>query len=117
MWKREIFWHLDVMKQKGRRNVHSGGHCECPVHLKSEYQTSGSVAGASACLARSDAALKQSHVQTDTPAVAALLASSHRAPGTSVSLDLPEEKSWDKAAGDAQLDLEAKLNQSLPLSS
>lgn len=67
--------------------------------------------------ARSDAALKRSHIQTDTPALAALFASSHRAPGTSISLDLPEEKSWDKAAGDAQLDPETKLSQSLPLSS
>lgn len=47
----------------------------------------------------------------ETPALAALLTSSHRAPGTAVSLDLPEEKSWDKAAGEVQ------LNKSLPLSS
>lgn len=117
MWKRELFLQLDVMKWEGRRNVHSGGNGECLVHLKSGYQTSSPVTGASAHLARSDAALKRSHVQTDTPALAALLALSHRAPGTSVSSDPPEEKSWDKAAGEAQPDPDTKLNKSLPLSS
>lgn len=117
MWKRKILLQLDVKKWKGKRNVHSGGNGECLDHLKSEYQSSGSITGASAHLAGSEAALKESQDQTDTPAPAALLASSHHAPGTSVSIHLPEEQSWDKAMGEAQLDAETKLNKSLPLSS
>ena len=84
MWKREIFLQLDVMKWKGRRNVHSGGNGECLVHLKSEYQTSSSVTGASAYLSRSDTALKWRHVQPGCTAHLELLSPWHigRSPQT-----------------------------------
>lgn len=109
MWKRKIFLQLDVKRWKGRRNVHSDGNDECLDHLKSEYQNSSSITVASAHLAGSEAALKWSQVQTDTPALATLLALSHHTPGTSVSIHLPEEQSWDKATGEAQPDPETKV--------
>lgn len=86
----------------------------CPLE---EYQTLRSVSGAAASLCRSDTALKQSRAQTNSSAPSALLASSHQAPGTSDSLGLYEEKPWDKAVGDTQLDPETKLNPDPPLSS
>lgn len=86
----------------------------CPLE---EYQTLRSVSGAAASLCRSDTALKQSRAQTNSSALSALLASSHQAPGTSDSSGLCEEKPWDKAVGDTQLDPETKLNPDPPLSS